>query len=264
MFTLSNSYIWLPLTLGILASANIALGGFLVFKFKKYFNIFLGFSGGVMIATVTFEVLPEIIEILGRASSETLTLISMSFVVLGIILFHFLSKILPLHEHGHHIDHDDHSHAHEHFGANTRLGIYGALIMIVHSFIDGLGIGVGFALSASVGLTIALAVMSHNISDGVNTVSTLIKNKVSNTKFKIILGLNIAAPLLGVLTSFFLSINEIFVLAYLSFFSGSILYLAISDILPHAHSHVNDKKPLMATLVGILFLFTLTILFHHH
>jgi zinc transporter ZupT len=258
---LSNLNIWLPIAFGLFASLNILLGAVLVIKYKKYFNIILGFSGGVMIATALFEVLPEIIEILHK--EESLTLLSMIFIVLGICLFHFLSKVLPLHEHGHHLDHDDYSHSHEHFSTNTNLGIYGSIVMIFHSFIDGLGIGIGFAVSVSVGMIVAIAVMSHNISDGINTLSTLMKNKVSNVKLKVLLGLSILSPLLGVFFSFLFSVNEIAILLYLSFFVGSILYLAISDILPHAHSDSSNKKPLIATLLGILFILFLTILLPH-
>jgi zinc transporter, ZIP family len=246
----------LSLLFGLLASLNILFGGYLAMRMKKYFNLLLGVSGGLMLGTAIFAVLPEIIEILH--SDESMTIYSMLSIMLGLSLFHTLSKVLPLHEHGHH---DGHSHTH--IAHSVRLGTYGAMVMIVHSFIDGLGIGIGFSLSLGTGLLIAIAVMSHNISDGVNTASTLIKNGISGIKFKVILGLNIIAPLLGVLTSFMLEIDEKAILLYLSFFFGSILYLAISDILPEAHSISKDRKPIIATILSILFILTITLLFPH-
>jgi zinc transporter ZupT len=149
------------------------------------------------------------------------------------------------------------------FGQISSVGIYGAVIMIIHSFIDGFGIGVAFSISSAVGLSVALAVISHNISDGVNTTSTLLKNKVSDLNTKIILTTNVLAPLLGVISSFFFNLSSKFVLLYLAFFSGSILYLAISDILPHAHSDLKNKTPLLATLFGIVFIFVITLVVPH-
>lgn len=252
---------FLALAFGAVASLNIFLGSFITIKLQKYFNIILGFAGGVMIGTIAFEVLPEIIHLLHGFDSESILRISMIILVVSILLFHFLSKILPLHEHGHH-DHDDHNH-HTHLHTNSKLGLYGALVMILHSFIDGFGIGVGFSSSISLGLVIAIAVLLHNLSDGINTATTLIINKVTHKNFKKIIGVAISAPFIGAVTSQFVQVPEHWTLYYLSFFTGSILYLAISDILPHAHSYSHDKKPLLATLLGIVFILIISMLLPH-
>lgn len=254
-----NSPVFISLALGLAASANVLLGGFLVVGLKRHFNTILGLSGGVMIGVVAFEVLPEVAELLHELEGSISSNVVMSMFVLGIILFHFLSKILPLHEHGHHDDHEHHSHSKQ----ISSVGIYGAIIMTIHSFIDGFGIGVAFSVSSAVGLAVALAVISHNISDGVNTTSTLLKNKVSSLNTKIILTANVLAPLLGVISSFFFNLSSKFVLMYLAFFAGSILYLAISDILPHAHSDLKNKTPLLATLLGIIFIFVISLVVPH-
>lgn len=251
----------LTLVFGAVASLNVFLGSFITIKLQKYFTIILGLAGGVMIGTVAFEVLPEVVHFLHEFNSEPILRLSMIILVIGVLLFHFLSKILPLHEHGHH-DHDGHNH-HTHLHTNKKLGLYGAVVMIAHSFIDGFGIGIGFSTSITLGLVIALAVLLHNVSDGINTATTLLINKVSEKSFKKVVATAIAAPFLGATTSQFIHIPEHWVLYYLSFFTGSILYLAISDILPHAHSHSQDKKPLIATLFGIALIFVLSMLLPH-
>lgn len=257
MDILTNSPMLASFFLGILASINILLGGLLVIRLKKHFNTILGISGGVMIATVAFEVLPEIFKKVYSLGVFTSTLpISISFIT-GILLFHFLSKVLPLHEHGHHED----SHGHNHTHTASSVGSLGTIVMVLHSFVDGFGIGTGFSVSMTTGIVIALAVMSHNISDGINTASNLIRNKIVSFKFKILFSLSIFAPLLGVFASFLFSLNESFLLIFLSFFSGSILYLAVSDILPYAHSNTNSKVPIVGTLAGVLFVFVIIQLF---
>jgi ZIP family zinc transporter len=242
-----------PLFIGIVASANVFIGGFFVLKFKKYFNTILGFAGGVMLSVVFFEVLPEIIHI--HEETELPILIPMLSVVVGILFFHLLSYFFPLHEHGHHEEHQTHDH-HNHL--KKGLGIYGAIIMIGHSFIDGLGIGLAFQVSTSVGFAVALAVIMHNFSDGINTISTLLHSGYNNFKIKFIFLLNILAPISGVLISQIFSLSELALFIYLGVFSGSILYLAISDILPHAHADKNKLSPILATFLGVIFVLIVT------
>jgi ZIP family zinc transporter len=247
----------LPLLFGALASLNVLLGGFLVINLKKHFNSILGLAGGIMLGVVIFEVLPEIFHL-----SEELNLPifeGLFAIVFGVLFFHLLSFFFPLHEHGHHT-HDKHNH-HQH--VNKGLGIYGAALMIAHSFIDGFGIGAGFLVSTSVGLAIALAVLVHNFSDGINTSSTLLHFKVGKSKFNLIFGLGVLAPILGTITSLVIEVNETFIYYYLGIFAGSILYLAISDILPQAHADKKQKLPIYMTLIGVAFVIVITSLSGH-
>jgi ZIP family zinc transporter len=247
--------------IALLTSINVFIGGYLVLKFKKYFNTILGFAGGIMLSVISFEILPEIIEISTHLEN---TYIASFFFIFGILLFHIISHFFPLHEHGHHDEEHAHDHSEHHHGG---LGVYGTALIIIHSFLDGLGIGLSFLVSPTLGISVALAVLAHNFSDGVNTVSTLLHGNYKKVKLKILFGISILAPLLGILSSQFLENtflnSEIFILGYLSFFSGSILYLALSDILPHAHSDKKNKMPIFATLLAVVFVFIITLLTPH-
>lgn len=238
---------------GILASANVLLGGYLVLRFKKYFNNILGFAGGVMLAVICFEVLPELFHL--HEEFEFSLAIGLGAVLFGILFFHTISYFFPLHEHGHHKEEVGHSH-HNHL--KHSLGVYGAAVMIIHSFIDGFGIGLAFQVSTGVGIAVAIAVIMHNFSDGINTVSTLLHSAVHNTKLRILFALNILAPISGVVLSKIFTLNEYYLFIYLGIFSGSILYLAISDILPQAHADRSKYSPIIFTLLGVFFVVILT------
>jgi ZIP family zinc transporter len=262
------------LIFGLLASANVLLGGYLVLKFKKYFNTILGFAGGIMLAVICFEVLPELFHL--HEEFEFPLAIGLGSVLFGILFFHTISYFLPMHEHGHHEEEHKSQHppalpsvvstsfkggATEHIHHNHlkhSLGVYGVTIMIIHSFIDGFGIGLAFQVSSSVGIAVAIAVIMHNFSDGINTVSTLLHSAVNNLKLKILFLLNILAPISGVILSKIFTINEYYLFIYLGIFSGSILYLAISDILPQAHSDKSKFAPILATILGVLFVIFIT------
>jgi ZIP family zinc transporter len=223
-----------------------------------------------MITIVLFEVLPELVHL--HEELELSLTYGLGAMLFGIVFFHLLTFFLPMHEHGHHEEQHPRAQAAlastsfkggvaEHIHHNHlkhSLGIYGAVVMIAHSFIDGLGIGLGFQVSASVGIAIAVAVMMHNFSDGINTVSTLLHSQANNFKLKLLFLANILAPIIGVLVSKIISVNEFYIYIYLGLFSGSILYLAISDILPQAHADKNKFTPILFTLLGVAFVIILT------
>jgi ZIP family zinc transporter len=54
------------------------------------------------------------------------------------------------------------------------VGALGAAGLSLHSFIDGLGIGLAFHLGTSTGLLVFLAVVTHDFADGMNTVNFIL------------------------------------------------------------------------------------------
>ena len=57
------------------------------------------------------------------------------------------------------------------FGQNR----FGALTLALHSFLDGLGICLAFKVSPTIGWVVAVAVLAHDFSDGINTVNMILK-----------------------------------------------------------------------------------------
>ena len=89
------------------------------------------------------------------------------FVAVGFFAFMFLNRVLLLHPEDE--EHSDHGH--------HRQGSLGAASLSLHSFLDGVGIGLAFKVSTTVGAIVAAAVLAHDFSDGVNTVSVILKNR---------------------------------------------------------------------------------------
>lgn len=58
----------------------------------------------------------------------------------------------------------------------SRRGDVGATSLSFHSFLDGVGIGLAFQVSATVGVVVAATVLIHDFSDGINTVNIVLKN----------------------------------------------------------------------------------------
>ncbi len=204
----------------------------------------MGFTAGVLLGVVSFEIFPEIIEQIKTNNFKPIE--PMIALVAGFLLFHILEKVILIH-HAHESDYAEHKHPH--------VGILSALALAGHSFMDGVGIGLGFQINAAVGLLIAIAVISHSFTDGMNTVGLMFNHNNSDKKSKIFLLLHAIAPILGALSTLFFKVPPRFLVLYLGFFAGFLLYIGASDILPEAHSKHSSFKLIGLTLLGVIFIF---------
>ena len=66
------------------------------------------------------------------------------------------------------------------------------------------------------------------------------------------------APVLGVIVSFFFHLSPVWLLIYLGFFAGFLLYIGASDILPEAHSDHSSYLTIGMTILGAVFIFLVT------
>jgi len=222
-------------------------GGLVGLRYRDRMHLILGFTAGVLLAVVAFDILPEGINLIGK-----LDLNPQMFViplVAGFLIFHILEKTLLVH-HAHEEEYEPHTH--------PIIGKISAVALSAHSFLDGLGIGFGFQVSPVVGVFVALAVISHDFSDGLNTVAlTLIHKNPDKTAVRFLF-LDAIAPVLGALSTFFFTLPESLLLVYLGFFAGFLLYIGASDILPQAHSKHSSLGTILMTILGVLFIFAVT------
>ena len=108
--------------------------------------------------------------------------------VTGFIVFHILEKAILIH-HSHEAEYAHHKH--------PSVGLFGAFGLSFHSYLDGVGIGVGFHVSPAVGLFIAIAVIAHDFSDGLNTVALMLAHKNTTRKTLFLLFLDASTPVFG-------------------------------------------------------------------
>jgi ZIP family zinc transporter len=120
---------------------------------------------------------------------------------------------------------------------------------------DGVGIGLGFQVNPAVGLLVAVAVISHDFTDGMNTVTLMLSNHNSDKKSKLFLLLDSFTPILGALSTLLFKVSPHFLIWYLGFFAGFLLYIGASDILPEAHSKHSSFKLIGLTLLGVVLIF---------
>jgi zinc transporter ZupT len=224
--------------LSLAAFASTLSGGALALRFRDRLHYFLSFTAGVLLGVVTFEVLPEIFE-LARSQRYELTRAMVALIV-GFLFFHATEKFVLLH-HAHESEYAEHRHPH--------VGVLSALALVGHSLLDGVGIGLAFQASNSVGISVAIAVIAHDACDGLNTVGLMLAHRNSARRSIAMLLLDAAAPVLGAASTLLFQVPPSWLMLYLGFFAGFLLYIAVADILPEAHSRASPTTTLK--LIGL-------------
>ena len=219
-----------------------ALGGILALKAKDRFHLVLGLSAGLLLGLVGFDLLPEVF----HESTTTGGVPTVSIAILGgFLLLHILERRFGGHEPVDSEYGEDHSHG-------SIAGGIGALAMAVHVFLDGAALGLAFKVSTELGIAVFIALLVHAFSDGLNTVSMLIKTGNWQAKSKLLLVVDALARMSGAAIGTYIAFEGSFVVIYLALFSGMIIYLATSHILPEAHSHHPSRWTFAATGIGIV------------
>lgn len=220
------------------------LGGLFALKFKDRLHLILGFSAGAVIGVAFFDLLPEALEL---GSSKYDIPVITSVMALGFISYLILDRTILFHSHNQNENHTGHSHENR--------GKFAAGSLSIHSMLDGVAIGLAFKVSPAVGAIVAIAVLTHDFSDGINTVNMILKNGGSSkTAFRWLLA-DATAPVIGVISTLFFTLPESALGLVLAAFSGFFLYIGASDLLPESHHAHPTIWTTAMTVLGIAILF---------
>jgi ZIP family zinc transporter len=239
----------IAIALAAATAAATALGGVIALRARDRLHLVLGLAAGLLLGLVAFDLLPEVFEMstttfLG-APSVSLALVG------GFLLLHLYEKFFGSHEPAESDYGDEHKHT-----ANIT-GSVGALAMSVHVFLDGLALGVAFSIDEKLGIAVFVALLVHAFSDGLNTVAMLVKTKKWNRKGVWLLGVDAIARVSGAAIGSSLALSENLTALYLAVFSGIVIYIATSHILPEAHARHSSRWTLAATLGGVAIMWAL-------
>ena len=136
-------------------------------------------------------------------------------------------------------------------------GAFGAGTLSIHSLLDGIGIGLAFQVSPAVGIVVAVAVLNHDFSDGINTVSFIMKHHGNKALAFRWLLLDALTPLAGIVSTLFFSVSDATLGLLLALFTGFFLYIGPSDLLPESHHEHPVYMTTIMTLLGAGTLFVI-------
>ncbi|MDQ1343961.1 MAG: hypothetical protein QG650_681 [Patescibacteria group bacterium] len=219
-------------------------GGLISIRFKDRLHYVMAFTAGVLLGVVTFDILPEIFELAKDGGFDPID--AMIALAVSFLVFHLLEKAVLIH----HTHEGDYAHHH-----HPNVGMFSALALIGHSFMDGIGIGLGFQVDMSVGIVVAIAVIAHDFTDGMNTVTLMLTHKNTAKRAKTFLLMDAVAPVLGAASTLFFTLPPYALFVYLGVFAGFLLYIGVSDILPEAHSRESSYRMIALTVFGTAFAF---------
>ena len=225
------------LLIGIATGISTFIGGSLALRFKDQINLILGFSAGAVVGVAMLDLLPEALSIGQQYHSlQTLTAV----VVVGFMAYMLLDRMIPL------LTSKEEGHS----------GHVGAGSLTIHSFLDGLGIGLAFQVSASLGAIVAIAVLVHDFSDGINTVNLSLVGTGKPKVARLWLIADALAPLIGIGFASLLKIFDQTFSIILALFAGFFLYIGASELLPESHHRYPRFFTTIMTVLGALVIYT--------
>jgi ZIP family zinc transporter len=232
-----------PVEFALLTLLSTGVGGLAALRLRDQLHLLLGFSAGAVLAVAMFDVLPETFTIDGAHGPV------MGAAAFGFLSFFALERYTALHS--------AREHMHATSAHESEMGTFAAGALALHSFLDGVAIGVGFQASARLGLLIALGVIAHDFSDGLNTVTVVLSHGNPVRRAAAWLAVDMIAPVLGAAATLLIQLPAGILPWILAFFFGCFLYIGASDLLPEAREH---HSPLVgvATTAGMVAIFLVT------
>jgi zinc transporter ZupT len=231
------------LGLALVTSVSTIVGGLIAVRLRKFLPYFFAFASGSLIAVTFFDILPESLRMAASASLPTRFV--MTIIVGSFLLYSFFERFFMTH---HLHDKDNHGHL---------MGPVGAGSLAVHSFLDGVAIGAAYQVSPSIGLIVAMAVIFHDFTDGINTIVLMLKNNQKLRRALKFLVADAVAPVLGIAVASLVSVNESILAFILSAFCGEFLFIGASHLLPETREHT-AWKIILAMLAAAVLIFILT------
>jgi zinc transporter ZupT len=232
---------WLAIGFAAVAFFSTVAGGFAALRWPGRVQALAALAGGVVLGAAFFDLLPDAI---ARAAEINLSAqIPVGACLVGFLGFYTLERFLH--------------HHHEEGEAPARAGLIGASGFVVHSVFDGLAIGLGFRIDSALGFLVAVAVIGHDFSDGLNTVSYMVTHRQPPGRSRMLLVADALAPILGAVFASLVPVPDVVFPVAIGFFSGLFIYAASNTLLPRA----KELAPITAlplTLGGAAAMFLIT------
>jgi zinc and cadmium transporter len=213
--------------------------------------LWVSYAIGALLGAAFLEVLPEAVHMGGDIDTVTKSLLG------GIMLFFLLEKLV-LWRHCHDEVCEAHSgHAHDHGQAHDH-GRSGLMITIgdtFHNFVDGLIIAGAFLTDFRLGVVTSLAIVAHEIPQEIGDFLILLHSGYTRVQALLLNVLSAFATVAGAMLGYYLlSSAQGWAPILLGMAGASMIYVALSDLIPGLH-----KRPELAATLQQLVLIGLGI-----
>jgi zinc and cadmium transporter len=210
--------------------------------------VLVSYAIGALLGASLLEVLPEAVA-MKDGSIDTVAKALLG----GILLFFFLEKLV-LWRHCHDEVCEAHgSHGHGHGHDHGRSGLMITVGDTFHNFVDGIIIAGAFLVDFRLGVVTSLAIISHEIPQEIGDFLILLHSGYTRTQALLLNFLTGVATLVGALLGYFaLSMLEGWTPVLLGLAAASMLYVALSDLIPGLHKRAEIRSTLQQlVLIGM-------------
>ncbi|MGB4659766.1 MAG: ZIP family metal transporter [Mobilitalea sp.] len=224
---------YLTSSIGILT--GLLLSFFINRRGRRFRGTTLGFIGGLMLAIICFDLLPESFE----AGSVYIVTIGITFGLLSAIILE--GRI-------------DHAYI---SGLNTKnkflkAAIFMAIGIGIHNLPSGIALGALYS-SPIKELHLAMALILHGIPEGI-AIGIFLKENTAGLFSFLLISVFTSVPMgfgaiIGGIAS---SISPLIICISLSFASGMILYIIYKETLPSAHDTWNGRLSSIGNVAGMI------------
>jgi zinc and cadmium transporter len=217
--------------LSLLFAAILALNARL-----SWLSILVSYAIGALLGAAFLNTLPEAFELADNPAQVTVT------VLVGILIFFILEKLVlwrhchledcEAHDPSHGSATDSSRHVHDH-GRSGMMVIVGDTF---HNFVDGILIAAAFIADTQLGIVTSIAIIAHEIPQEAGDFIILLNSGYTRRMAFLMNVLSSFATVVGgILAYFMLHHMNFLVQPLLALASASMIYVAMSDLIPGLH-----------------------------
>lgn len=228
-----------PFAFGIAACGATLLGGLLALRFERRATLIFGVTAGIVLGVALFDLIPEALALGGGVLPARIILAGVG---IGFGAYMLIDRLLTNSREG-----------------GSRWGAHlGPASLMLHSFLDGMVIGLAFQISANIGWLVALAVLTHDLADGVNTVSLCLSAGNRRIARRWLLA-DATAPLLGVTFGQFVHVPATMLAPLMAVFAGAFLYIGACQLAPRSYALHPRFRTSLASIAGMALMYGVTL-----
>lgn len=226
----------------------ILIGAFVAFlanKKQKITEFSLGLAFSVIVMLIILDLIPEIIEHLGL----TYIWLFLIFVILGYGLLRLLDQFVP--------DHHEHNKMtkKEENDNLAHIGVVSSIALIIHNIVEGMAVYSTVLTNVTTGLMLAIGIGFHNLPLGMVIATTFYQGNQNTTKGWLILGVVTLSTLVGGFFSLLLNnqmLPEWVLGSLLSLTLGMLLFILFSELLPRIKKTKYKKERNLGLMLGVI------------
>lgn len=219
----------------------------------SWLSMLVSYAIGALLGAAFLNTLPEAFELSEDPMQVTVT------VLIGILIFFILEKLVlwrhchiedceahdPLHSLAVTVTHHQHDH-----------GRSGMMIIVgdtFHNFVDGILIAAAFMVDVQLGIVISIAIIAHEIPQEAGDFIILLNSGYTRRMAFLMNLLSSFATLVGgVLAYFMLHKMNFLVQPLLGLASASMIYVAMSDLIPGLHKRPEIRATIQQVTLILL------------